>query len=64
MKIDKNQILELLHSEGKSDQAEQAKGELPNEVDTDNEQHAGMLSKFGIDIGDLAGKLGGLGKLL
>ena len=57
MQIPKEQILELLRSRGQEDQAAQADGELPDQVDT--EQHAGLLSKFGIDVGDLAGGLGG-----
>ncbi len=63
MNIDKDQILQLLRSEGKNDQASQASSELPDKIDTDNAQHAGMLSKYGIDPGSLSGKLGGLGKL-
>ena len=57
MQIPKDQILELLRSRGQDDQAAQAEGELPDQVDT--EQHAGLLGKFGIDAGDLAGGLGG-----
>src|SRR4028118_1473448 len=49
MQIDKSQILELLRSQGKNDEASQADGELPDQVDTD--QHGGMLSKYGIDAG-------------
>ena len=67
MNIDKDQILQLLRSQGKNDQADKAQGELPDQVDTDNDQHAGMLSKYGIDpssLGGLGGKLGGLGKSL
>ncbi len=63
MQIDKSQILDLLRSQGKHDQAQQADGELPDQVDTD--QHAGLLGKFGIDPANLPGGLGGaLGKLL
>jgi hypothetical protein len=62
--IDKDQILALLQSQGQHDQASQAAGELPDKVDTDNAQHAGMLSKYGIDPASLGGKLGGLGKIL
>ena len=61
MNIDKDQILQLLRSQGKDDQAS---SELPDKVDTDNAEHAGMLSKFGVDPSSIAGKLGGLGKLL
>ena len=62
--IDKNQILQPLRSQGEDDQAGQASSELPDKVDTDNAQHAGMLSKYSIDPGSLSGKLGGLGKAL
>jgi len=63
MQIDKSQILELLKSQGDNDKASQAETELPDQVDTD--QHAGLLSKLGIDPGDLLGKLpGGLGDKL
>ena len=63
MNIDKNQILELLRSQGDGDKAQQADSELPDQVDTDRD--AGLLSKFGIDPMELikkfgAGKLGGL----
>jgi len=59
MQIPKEQILELLRSRGEDDKASQADSELPDQVDT--EQHAGILQKLGIDPGDLAGSLGGLG---
>jgi hypothetical protein len=65
VKIAKDQILDLLRSQGDDSKAEQADRELPGEVDTD--QHGDLLSKFGIDIGDLLSKFGGgggLGKLL
>lgn len=64
MNIDKDQILQLLRSQGQDEQARQASAELPDKVDTDNPQDAGLLSKYGIDLGGLGDKLGGLGKLL
>jgi hypothetical protein len=64
MNIDKDQILQLMRSQGKNDQAGQASSELPDKVDTDNAQHAGILSKYGIDPSSLGGQLGGLGKAL
>jgi hypothetical protein len=64
MNIDKDQILQLLRSQGQHDQASQASSELPDKVDTGNPEHAGMLSKYGIDPASLGDKLGGLGKLL
>ena len=62
MNTGKGQILQLLRSQGQDDQASHAGSELPDQVDTDNAQHAGMLSKYGIDPSSIAGKLGGLGK--
>ena len=64
MNIDKDQILELLRSQGDDDKAQQAEQELPGQVDTDRD--AGLLSKFGIDPMELVKKLGGggLGGLL
>ena len=57
MNISKDQILQLLKDKGQHDQADQAAAELPDQVDTD--QHAGLLSKFGIDPKELLSKLGG-----
>ena len=64
MNIDKDQILQLLRSQGQDESARQAAAELPDKVDTDDPQQAGLLSKYGIDLGGLGDKLGGLGKLL
>jgi hypothetical protein len=61
MNIDKDQILQLLRSQGDDDKAQQADQELPGQVDTDRD--AGLLSKFGIDPMDLVTKLGGGGGL-
>jgi hypothetical protein len=57
MQIDKNQILELLRSQGQHDKAQQAEGELPDQVDTD--RHSGLLERLGINPSQLLG--GGLG---
>ena len=64
MNIDKDQILQLLRSQGDHDKAQQADQELPGQVDT--EKDAGLLQKLGIDPMDLVKKLGGggLGGLL
>jgi hypothetical protein len=56
MQIPKDKILELLKSRGDHQHAEQANGELPDQVDTD--QHSGLLGKFGVDPKDLAGRIG------
>ncbi len=59
--IDKEQVLQVLRDMGKHQEADQAQQELPDQVDTD--QHAGLLSKYGIDPQELIGRLGGLGGL-
>jgi hypothetical protein len=64
MKIDKDQILDMLRGSGKHDQAEQAKSALPDTVDTDDPKHSDVLSKLGINLDDIKDKLGGLGKFL
>lgn len=64
MQIDKDQILEMLKGMGKHDEADKAKSELPDKVDTENSEHADLLSKFGVNLDDIKGKLGGLGNLL
>lgn len=60
MNIDKNQILQLLRSQGDDAKAQRADQELPDQVDTDKD--AGLLSRFGIDPMELIKKFGG-GKL-
>ena len=64
MNISKDQIVQLLESQGNHDKAQQASQQLPDQVDTDNPQHAGLLSKLGVDKDSLGGQLGGLGKML
>ena len=59
MQIDKAQILDMLRSQGRDTDAQQADQELPQQVDTD--QHGDLLSKFGINIQDLIGRFGGGG---
>jgi hypothetical protein len=64
MNISKDQIVQLLKSQGNHDQASQATQQLPDQVDTDNGEHAQLLSKLGIDPSTITGKLGGLGDAL
>ena len=64
MNISKDQIVQLLESQGDHGKAQQASQQLPDQVDTDNSQHADLLSKLGIDTGSLGNLLGGLGKIL
>ena len=56
MNISKDQILQFLRDHGQGDKADQASSELPDQVDTD--QHADLLSKFGIEPKELLGQLG------
>jgi uncharacterized protein YidB (DUF937 family) len=57
MQIPKDKILEMLQQQGKGDQVDQAKLELPDQVETD--QHSDLLQKFGLDPQELLTKLGG-----
>ena len=57
MEIPKDKILELLQQQGKNDQVEPAREELPDQVDPDRD--SGLLAKFGIDPQDLLTKFGG-----
>jgi DNA-directed RNA polymerase specialized sigma24 family protein len=55
MEIDKNTILDFLRQHGREDQVPQAERELPDQVDP--ERDSGLLSRFGIDVGELLAKL-------
>lgn len=59
MQIDKSQIIDLLKSQGKKDDADKAQSELPDTVDP--EQHSDLLAKYGINPKDLLGKFPGIG---
>ena len=57
MQIDKETILNLLREQGKTDEAQRAEQELPDQVDTDRD--GDLLERFGIDPQDLLGRFGG-----
>jgi hypothetical protein len=59
MEIPKDQILQMLRSRGDDQKADQAQGELPDQVDP--EKHADLLQKFGINPTELLGSAGGIG---
>jgi hypothetical protein len=59
MQIPKDQIIQFLMSRGDNDKAQEANGQLPDQVDTD--QHGDLLQKFGVNPQELLGKLGGGG---
>lgn len=51
MQIDKSRIVDLLRSQGKQQQADQAERELPEKVD--HQEHASLLTGLGLEPGDL-----------
>jgi predicted Rdx family selenoprotein len=57
MEIPKDKVLDLIKEQGKSDQVDQAKQELPDQVDP--ERDSGLLQKFGVEPQDVMSKLGG-----
>jgi hypothetical protein len=59
MQIDKQQIIDSLRQQGDQDKAQQAEGQLPEQVDT--EQDAGTLQNLGINPQDLIAKFTGGG---
>ena len=57
MEIPRDKILEMLRQQGKGDQADQAKQELPDQVDP--ERDSGQLQKLGLNPQEILSKLGG-----
>jgi hypothetical protein len=57
VQIPKDKIREMLQQQGKSDQVDQAKQELPDRVDP--EHHSELLQEFGLNPLELVSKLGG-----
>jgi hypothetical protein len=56
MQISKEQIIQVLRSTDDQAKAEQAKNELPDQIDTDRDSE--LLSKLGIDLKLFGGDLG------
>ena len=61
MKLDKQELLRVLHTEGDNDTADKVAAQLPDEIDTDRDGDA--LDAVGLDRTQLMAKLagGGLG---
>ena len=57
MQVPKDMIVSMVEQRLGGDQAQQAAAQLPDQVD--HEQHAGLLSQFGIDPQELLGQGGG-----
>lgn len=56
MLVDRDQVVQLLLSQGQDDAARRAEDELPAQVDT--ERDAQGLQALGVDVGDLPGSTG------
>ncbi len=63
MQIDKDLVIGFIRSKLGDSKAVEAEGALPDQVDTDRD--GDLLSRFGIDVGDLVkmATSGGLGNL-
>ena len=61
MKLDKQELVRVLRTEGDNDTADKVEASLPDEIDTDRD--AGALEAVGLDHTQLMAKLagGGLG---
>ena len=59
MKIDKQELLKVLRTEGDNDTADKVESQLPDEIDTDGD--AGALEAAGLDRDDLMAKLAAAG---
>jgi hypothetical protein len=51
MQIDKDTVIDFLREQGRDDQAADADQQLPEQVDT--ERDAGLLERYGVDVGSL-----------
>lgn len=56
MKIDRQQVLDMLRNSGDDQKAQEADRELPQTVDTEKREDANLLEKLGIDPSDLVRK--------
>ncbi len=61
MKLDKQELLRMLHTEGDNDTADKVAAQLPDDIDTDRDGDA--LDAIGLDRTQLMAKLaaGGFG---
>ena len=59
MKIDKQQLLTVLRTEGDNETAEKVESQLPDEIDTDSD--GGALESVGLDRDELMAKLAAAG---
>lgn len=57
MKLDKQELVKVLRTEGDNDTADKVESDLPAEIDTDRD--AGALEAVGLDRTQLMAKLAG-----
>ena len=57
MKLDKQELVRMLRTEGDNDTADKAESQLPDEIDTDADADA--LESVGLDRTELMNKLAG-----
>jgi hypothetical protein len=57
VKLDKQELLRMLRTQGDNDTADKAEAQLPDEIDTDAD--GGALESVGLDRTDLMNKLAG-----
>ena len=57
MKLDKQELVKVLRTEGDNDTADKVESDLPAEIDTDRD--AGALEAVGLDLTQLMAKLAG-----
>ena len=59
MKLDKQELVRVLHTEGDNETADKVAAQLPDEIDTDRDGDA--LAAVGLDRTQLMAKLAGSG---
>jgi hypothetical protein len=59
VKINKQELLTVLRTEGDNDTAEKVESQLPDEIDTDSD--SGALESVGLDRDELMAKLAAAG---
>ena len=59
MKLDRQELVRMLRTQGDNDMADKVESELPDEVDTDRD--GGTLDALGLDRTQLMAKLAGGG---
>ena len=59
MKIDKQELLKVLRTEGDNDTADKVESQLPDQIDTDSD--GGALQSVGLDRDELMAKLAAAG---